>query len=511
MKSENNTTISRNELEANQFVAKVMLITAALIVVIFILNVIGIFTVQQTAMAIGCGSSIVLLLLPTLLINILKLKHPALKYLFVAISILFVCIIILTMNWHSVIIFIYAIGIASMYFSRAVNLLAIILSIVCFSIAQLISYKLGLTIDHNQTSMYATIVFCIVPRALSLLGVSCIFISLNTRTTKLLKNLMNADEQSNMMKHMQIMQDKSLEVSDSLLNAVSVLTTVTENTTEINKEIASRTNTTTAGSGETLEQLNEVGSNFTNISVNLNSLAAKTNEISEISQNVFELTSNNTKNMKNVINEMERINDTTLSSKETIHQLENRSHEILQIVDTITNISSQTNLLALNAAIESARAGEAGRGFSVVADEIRKLAEQTQGAVANIKSIVEEVVTNTLKASESMEESAKSVNDGLKLIQIAETSTMKVTEASSEMTQKISEIDTVTKNVAVSSNRIVDIVHSVEQISTQNLEDLQEISQSTESCLDEMDNLQDIVHQISSMADELNAVVHNDF
>lgn len=511
MEYENNTTISRNELEANQFVAKVMLITAALAVVIFILNVIGIFTVQKTAMAIGCGSSIVLLLLPTLLINILKLKHPALKYLFVAISILFVCIIILTMNWHSVIIFIYAIAIASMYFSRAVNLLAIILSIVCFSIAQLISYKLGLTIDHNQTSMYSTIVFCIVPRALSLLAVSCIFISLNTRTTKLLKNLMNADEQSNMMIQLQNMQDKSLEVSDSLLSAVSVLTTVTDNTTQINKEIASRTNTATAGSGETLEQLNEVGSNFKNISTNLNSLAAKTDEISEISRDVFELTSNNTKNMQNVINEMERINDTTLSSKETIHQLENRSQEILQIVDTITSISTQTNLLALNAAIESARAGEAGRGFSVVADEIRKLAEQTQGAVSHIKSIVEEVVTNTLKASQSMEESAKSVNDGLKLIQIAESSTTKVTEASSEMTQKISEIDTATKNVAESSHRIVDIVHSVEQISTQNLEDLQGISQSTESCVYEMDKLQDLVNQISSMADELNTVVHNDF
>lgn len=510
MDYERNTTISRNEIEANHFVAKAMSITAALMVLIFILNVIGIFTVDKNAMAIGCGTGIVLLLIPTLLINILKLKHPALKYLFVFISIIFVCIMILTMNWHSVIVFIYAIGIASMYFSKRVNMIAIVLSIVCFSIAQLVSYKLGLTIDRNQVSMYATVVFCIVPRALSLFAVSCIFISLNYRTTKLLKNLMNADEQASMMKHLQIMKDKSLEVSDSLLNAVSVLATVTDNTTEINKEIANRTSATTAGSGETLEQLNEVGNNFTNISMNLNSLAAKTNEISAISQNVFELTTDNTRNMQNVINEMGRINNTTLSSKETIHQLESRSQEILQIVDTITNISSQTNLLALNAAIESARAGEAGRGFSVVAEEIRKLAEQTQGAVANIKSIVEEVVTNTAKASESMEESAKSVNDGLKLIQIAEASTAQVTEASSEMTQKISEIDTVTRNVAESSDRIVDIVHSVEQISTQNLEDLQEISQSTESNLDDMDKLQELVDHINSMANELNAVVHNE-
>ena len=213
--------------------------------------------------------------------------------------------------------------------------------------------------------------------------------------------------------------------------------------------------------------------------------------------------------MANVIKEMDHINETTQSSKETILHLENRSQEILQIVDVITNISKQTNLLALNAAIESARAGEAGHGFSVVADEIRKLAEQTQGAVANIKTIVEEVVTNTAKASESMEQSAKSVNDGLQLIRIAEASTSQVTEASSEMTQKISEIDVVTKNVAESSEKIVEIVKSVEDISTQNLDDLQEIAQSTESNLEDMTKLQELVDNINEIASELNSVVHD--
>lgn len=320
---------------------------------------------------------------------------------------------------------------------------------------------------------------------------------------------MDADQQARIMKHMKKMQDKSLEVSDSLLNAVNVLNDVTDNTTEINKEIANRTSATTNGSGETLEQLNEVGDNFSIISTNLNSLAQKTSEISDISQNVFELTTNNTRNMANVIKEMDHINETTQSSKETILHLENRSQEILQIVDVITNISKQTNLLALNAAIESARAGEAGHGFSVVADEIRKLAEQTQGAVANIKTIVEEVVTNTAKASESMEQSAKSVNDGLQLIRIAEASTSQVTEASSEMTQKISEIDVVTKNVAESSEKIVEIVKSVEDISTQNLDDLQEIAQSTESNLEDMTKLQELVDNINEMASELNSVVHD--
>ncbi|MDD5934885.1 MAG: methyl-accepting chemotaxis protein [Clostridiales bacterium] len=509
MSSNQNSIISKNEREANHFVAKVMRISAAFMVVILILNIVGIFSVDQVPMIVGCTLVIILLLVPTLLVDILKLQHESLKYIFVGISILFVCILTLTMNWHAVLVFIYAISIASMYFSKRLNWLATGLSIVCFSIAQYIAYRAGLTTDRNQVSDYATIVYCIIPRALSLFAVSCIFTSLNTRTTKLLKNLMDADQQARIMKHMKKMQDKSLEVSDSLLNAVNVLNDVTDNTTEINKEIANRTSATTNGSGETLEQLNEVGDNFSIISTNLNSLAQKTSEISDISQNVFELTTNNTRNMANVIKEMDHINETTQSSKETILHLENRSQEILQIVDVITNISKQTNLLALNAAIESARAGEAGHGFSVVADEIRKLAEQTQGAVANIKTIVEEVVTNTAKASESMEQSAKSVNDGLQLIRIAEASTSQVTEASSEMTQKISEIDVVTKNVAESSEKIVEIVKSVEDISTQNLDDLQEIAQSTESNLEDMTKLQELVDNINEMASELNSVVHD--
>lgn len=507
MKQTQSSIISQNELEANRFVAKIMRITTVMLVLVLVLNLTHIFKIKETPMIICCSINFVLLLIPTLLVNVLKLSHPSLKYIFVMIAIVFVSMTTVVMNWHAILLFIYAIGIASIYFSKPLSIVAIAASMIFMTVAQIFAYNLGVTVDLNQKDMHALILYCLLPRGISLFAVSLIFTSLNSRTSKLLGNLMDADEQARMINHMQKMQDKSLEVSDSLSDAVTTLSTVTDTTNQMNQDIATRTAQVANGSAQSVNQLSDVVQNFDSISQNLNNLASMTNDIARISNSVYTLTANNSTNIDNVIKEMNRINDTTLSSKDTIEHLESRSKEILQIVDVITSISSQTNLLALNAAIESARAGEAGRGFSVVADEIRKLAEQTQGAVSNIKTIVEEVVSNTTKAADSMEDSAHCVTDGLSLIQIAEASTSEVAASSSQMNEMITMIDSVTKDVANSSEKIVNIVHDVQNISSKNLDSLEEVSQSTEANLSELSQLQSLVEQIQAMSNDLNNVV----
>lgn len=508
-KAKTNSIINQSELEANRFVAKVMRITAAVMVLVLVLDIVGIFIIELSMMIAACAVSIVLLLIPTLLVNVLKMTQPFLKYLFVCLAVAFVSILIIVLSWHAVVAYIYAVGIASMYFEKRINVLAVVLSIVCFSAAQLVAYELNLTQDRNQVDMYYVVVFCIAPRALSLFAISLIFLSLNTRTTRMLKNLMDADAQNSLLEHMRKMTEKSLDVSDRLVSTVTDLTSVTDNTSSINKTIAENTATVTVGSAETQRQLTAVSSNIESISDNLNLLAARTNEVSAISSDVHELTTSNSVNMDNAIREMNMISDSTIQSQSTIQELENKSHEILQIVKVITSISMQTNILALNATIEAARAGAAGRGFSVVAAEIRRLAAQTQDAVDNIKAILDQVVFGTNRAVSSMNESSQLVAAGLEIIRVAETSSSQITTAAEEMSRKITEMDNVTRDVAESSGRIVDIVHTVEDISSKNLDDLQGVSHATETGLAEMETLKSLVSNIRGMADELNSVVHN--
>lgn len=144
------------------------------------------------------------------------------------------------------------------------------------------------------------------------------------------------------------------------------------------------------------------------------------------------------------------------SSAATVDKLGERSKEIGQIVETITGIAAQTNLLALNAAIEAARAGEQGRGFAVVADEVRKLAEESHAAAQRISELISAIQTDTDEAVRSMHTGSVAVKEGTRSVEELRNTFDNIRTASSGVTEKTHGMASNLKDVSTNAETIKD-------------------------------------------------------
>ena len=165
--------------------------------------------------------------------------------------------------------------------------------------------------------------------------------------------------------------------------------------------------------------------------------------------------------------EMSHIAETVNGSATAIRELESYSVEISSIVNVIKEIADQTNLLALNAAIEAARAGEQGRGFAVVADEVRKLAERTALSTKQIGGMIEKVQSSSRHAVSEMENSVQQVEAGVDLARQAEQSIGTIQVSSSQVADAVNEISLAIKEQSSAAREIAQNVERVAQMTEQ--------------------------------------------
>jgi methyl-accepting chemotaxis protein len=194
-----------------------------------------------------------------------------------------------------------------------------------------------------------------------------------------------------------------------------------------------------------------------------------------------------------VVEEVANIAQAVQASSSAIEELGKQSEQIRSIIKVINDVAEQTNLLALNAAIEAARAGEQGRGFAVVADEVRKLAERTAESTKEINDMIEAISAGTSQAVKSMQQGVVKVESGVSLAQEAGTAITSIDEHTQRVVVTVSDISTA---VAEQRNASNEIARHVEQI-----------AQMAESNTDVTQNTGETARQLSTLSQSLQASV----
>ncbi|WP_282199727.1 methyl-accepting chemotaxis protein [Collibacillus ludicampi] len=295
----------------------------------------------------------------------------------------------------------------------------------------------------------------------------------------------------------------NMKIVQQVASSVEELTANVEHTSKASEHIADTIQEVANGTEKQFHSVAKSVETFNEMTTGIQHIAANAQDASSSAIRTAEVAAKGTEAIQTVIQQMNSIHHTVNGLAQVIQELNLRSHEIGQIVEVITDIAEQTNLLALNAAIEAARAGEHGRGFAVVADEVRKLAEQSAQSSQKIIALIGNIQNETRKVIHSMNATTKEVEAGIGVVNTSGRLFEQIQRSVNEVAKQIEEISSFSQQISIGAEQMIQSVTFISEVVETTASGTQNISAITQEQLASMEEISISAASLSRMAEEL--------
>ncbi|QJD84415.1 methyl-accepting chemotaxis protein [Cohnella herbarum] len=252
---------------------------------------------------------------------------------------------------------------------------------------------------------------------------------------------------------------------------------------------------------------NESAGAMEEMAVGIQRIAESSNRLADASVEMVERSEAGSESVLGAIDQLDRIKKSTLAVSEAAAILEANTQRIGGIAATITDISAQTNLLALNASIEAARAGEFGRGFGIVASEVRKLAEQSKQSAMQIASLIEQVQISTDVVVNRMADGVQEVERGSQIVKNAGHSFASILERAHSLSDRIGDISAASEQMSAGSEQVVASIDEISQSSGDIASRVQTVSSSSQEQRVSMEDITQSIRNVESLVQSLDKLV----
>lgn len=297
------------------------------------------------------------------------------------------------------------------------------------------------------------------------------------------------------------------ETSQALASSSEELSASSEESSKASEHISETIQELASSSEDQMRLMASSSEGISNVTANTEKISGNAEKVAQTASSTAEASKEGLQNIEEVTAQMNSINTNVGNLAISIDTLEGRIKEIGEITKAITDISSQTNLLALNAAIEAARAGEQGKGFAVVADEVRKLAEQSAQSAEQITSLIGQIQVDTRVTIQSMSSAKKEVDLGLNIVQNAGESFGKIEVSVLDLVSLFEEVFTSLKELKDNTEVINVSVMEVNTMAGEAAANTENVSAATEEQVASMEEIAASSSSLANLAESLQELI----